>query len=314
MHVPHRHKSRQSVRQKLPIIPQILVARIDHENLVEHHLTRSPHRILYLESVARVLILYLDKRQIVFHTGVRHVQIQHLRRKCHRNRKPEYLFCRQRNVSVLHWRHANYRRRIHGILLVRDASDVEFWIIIRQRIESRVVAERPFQHQFFIRIHIALNHKIRILRHVNIWLSETFDKPHSLAAQKSCEQIFIDAIGQRRSCAIRIHRVAAKYNRARHPATEFFILLIMTRTSLVQMPMHRSGLTVKQLNTIHTNIADAGLGVDSVHHWQRHKLAAVVWPTFQDWKAENINLLIHNLLAHSPTLSLFGEISADVLQ
>ena len=314
IYVPHRHKTAHRIVNKPSVISQILVARIDHENLVEHHLTRSPHRILDFERVARVLILYLDKRQIVLHTSGRHIQIQHLGRKSHRYRKSKYLFSSHRDVSVLHRRHANYRRRIHSVLPVRDARDVEFRIIIRQRIESSVVAKRPFQHQFFLRVHIALNHKIGVLRHVNLGLREAFDQIDSLAAQKTGEQILVDAVGKRSRGAIRIHRVAAKYNRTRHPASEFFILLIMTRPGLVQVPMHRSSLAVKQLYAIHTDIADARLGVYGIHHRQCNKPAAVVWPAFHYRQTKNVDFLVHHLLAHSPTLSLLRKTPADVFQ
>ena len=66
----------------------------------------------------------------------------------------------------------------------------------------------------------------------------------------------------------------------------------MTRSGLVYMPVHTRRARVETLHAIHSDIAHSRVGIDRMHHRQRHKGTAVALPRLQHRQAAHIDLRI----------------------
>ena len=159
---------------------------------------------------------------------------------------------------------------------------MEHGIILDRGVIAGVIAERPFRAHF-ARLHITFQDKVHIGRHIEIdgLALYQFDR---FPSQKSGEQNFVEAVGQRRGRGKGIGGVAAEGDGDRHPFVAFVIAFAVTRPHLVDLPVHRGRALVENLHAIHADVARAGFRIARVHIRERDETAAVFWPAFQDRK------------------------------
>ena len=199
------------------------------------------------------------KNQIVKHTFSRQGDVHDLREIHLEDGQKQRDACSAK-VKILHWWLPYDGARVHGIAAMCDGRNVKRGIVLRQGVIASMISERAFTPERFRRVDIALNHDVRIGGHLEI-VGFAFHERHGLAAEVAGQQQFIKSVGQRSGGAKRIYRVAAQKNTDRHPLPFFVITSSMSGGNFLELPMHASGLVVKDLHSVHTDIARAGVGI-----------------------------------------------------
>src|SRR5205823_2308097 len=93
-------------------------------------------------------------------------------------------------VKILHRWTADNCRWKDGLLSHRDRRDVHLRIEVGQRIETGMVAERPFGDECFSRVDVSLEHEVRFRGHLQI-ARHGLRQRHSFATQESGEEKLI---------------------------------------------------------------------------------------------------------------------------
>ena len=116
----------------------------DDDRLREHQLAEAPDGVHDFARVARIALVDRDDDEVVEDALGRKVHVDDLgvRLLDHRQEDP---LARHAEVVVLHRRDADDGRQIRRPLAARDAREMEHRIVVRLRIEARVIAERALR-------------------------------------------------------------------------------------------------------------------------------------------------------------------------
>ncbi len=218
-----------------------------------------------------------DEGYVVRRAGRRHRKVDHFGLHGKTYRCEKYALGGLCYIGILHGRHADHRSGIYGIAPVRNGSNVETRIEIRQRVEARVVAESPLDDRLLRRIDIPFDYEVAILRHPQL-VRQTLDQPYGTAAQKAGQQILVHIVGHRRRSRVGIYRVAAQSHRDGHTPSQTTVCVEVARTGLMSVPVHARSAGVEYLHAVHAHVGYAALGVDRMHHRQRDERPSVAAP------------------------------------
>jgi hypothetical protein len=97
---------------------------------------------------------------------------------------------------------------------MRDGGDVDLRVVVRERVETGVVAEGPFENQRFRRIDVTLENDLA--SEAPQVAGDRLREVHRLSPQKSGEQELVDRGRQRRRRRIDAGRVAPEGDDDRH--------------------------------------------------------------------------------------------------
>ena len=165
----HRIPSRLGIRaQSKHDFAQVVHIHIlidDHKVFGEHHLPHPPETMHDLVGLHGIGLADTDTYQIVEDAFGWQSNIHNFW-KIHAKHRQEELDTRLAHVEVLHRRNAHNGCRINGILAMRDRSDVEHGIGLRQGVITRMIPKRPFHAQRFGGIDISFDHDVRIGWHL----------------------------------------------------------------------------------------------------------------------------------------------------
>ena len=131
-----------------------------------------------------------------------------------------------------------------------DGRDMEHGIRLRQRVVTGVVSEGTFHPQGFDRIHIPLDDEVGIGRNLEV-VGLALDQFDGLFAQIPRQQKFIQAIGQRGCGGEGEHGIATEKDGDGHALTGLVITTAMTRSDLLQLPVHTGRPVVINLDPVH---------------------------------------------------------------
>src|SRR4029077_12623413 len=106
--------------------------------LGKHHLPHAPERVHDLARMGGVLLLDGDYRQVVEDAMNRQIHIDNLWEGESQERQ-KYSFRSLAEISVLHGRTSDNRRRIKGFLLVGQTGDMKNGIVVGERVETGVI-------------------------------------------------------------------------------------------------------------------------------------------------------------------------------
>ena len=160
------------------IIFQVRILVHNNQDFIEHHLAGSPHGIHHFLRMSGKFLFDLGNDQVMKNSFHRHIHIDDFRQQGHFDGSEEDPFGCLPQPGILLGRNTHNGSRVNSITAVRNTGDVEARIPVREGVVACMVSEWPFPDQFFIRINIAFNDKIRIPRYFNIWLAETTDQFH----------------------------------------------------------------------------------------------------------------------------------------
>ena len=262
----------------------------DHQQVfVEGHLSRPPQGRHRLADMTRIAGRESRHGNVVRHTRRRHVEIGQvgLHGKAHRSEKNR--LGRLGDIEIFLGRNSHHRSGPYGSLPVGNGRHVKEWIAVLERIESRMVAERSLHRLLLGGINVPLDDEVAVVRHPQ-FVGQAAHQPHGPASQEPRQQVFVDAVGQRSRRRIGIDRIAAQTDAHGHPAPGTPPGFVVTRTGLVHVPVHARRLTVEKLHAVHAHIGDSRLGVDRMHHRQRHEAPAVARPALQYGQPTQIGL------------------------
>jgi len=189
----------------------------------------------------------------------------------------------------------------------RHRGDVHLGIVIRERVEARVVAERPLAYELLPRIHVALEHELRLGRDLEV-ARNRLGEPDRLLAQEPGEQELVDRGRERRGGGVHRRRIAAQGDRHGHPLPPRRHLAPMRRPHLVPLPVHRQLVRADDLDAVHPHVAHARLRVacDDTRH--REIGAAVLGPAHRDRELRQIDVPVphDDLLGRRASADRFG--------
>ena len=161
-----------------------------HQHLGERHQTLPPHRVHHLVRLTGILLVNRHEHEVMKYPLGRHVIIHDLGNR-HLEERQEDPLRGMSEVVILHRGLADDCRRIHRRLSHRHRGHVHQRIEIRLGVESGVVTERAFHHQFFGRVYVALNDELGFRRHLEV-ARQRLRQYHRLMSQKSGENEFVN--------------------------------------------------------------------------------------------------------------------------
>ncbi len=252
----------------------------DEEILVEHHLPRAPQPLRHLERLAPIAQRGGDDRQVVRRARHGHREVHDLGLHGEADRFEEDALRGPGDPGILLGRYAHERGGPDRVAPVRDGRHMEPRVAVFERVESRMVAERPLHGALLGRIDIALDHEIAVGRHPQL-IGQALHQPHAAAAQKTRQEVLVHVVGHGRRGGIGIDRIAAQRHRHGHAAPQTPAGVEVPGTGLVHVPVHARGAVVEELHAVHARIAHARLGIDRVHDGQRHEPPPVAGPAAQ---------------------------------
>ena len=169
---------------------------------------------------------------------------------------------------------------------MRDAGDVEDWILAFQRIEARVVAERPFCAEL-VQIHVSLQNDLRVCGNLQA-AGCAGHHLHRLAPQESRKHHLVkiwrngeharqagDWVGANRRRDFNLSFPGLRPRAAK-----------MVGAMFLRLPVHGGGALIKHLHAIHADVALARLRVLGDHKRPGDEPPGVLRPAFQDGKLE----------------------------
>ena len=142
-----------------------------------------------------------------------------------------------------------------------------------------MIAKWTFPCQFFFRVDISFNNNICFIRNFKI-IGNTFYHIHFPFSNESSQHIFIDIIRQGGSCTVGKYRITSQGNGNRHFLSNCFVLIIMTSTCFMGVPMHTGSIFVKKLHSIHSHIPGIILKIACNNHRKGNKPATIFGPAF----------------------------------
>ncbi len=218
-------------------------------------------------------------------------------------------------IEVLHRGRAHDRGRIDRLAAAGHRGDVHRRIVVRQRVEPRVVAERTLQHQRLTGVDVALEDQVRFGRHHQV----AGDRPRQsdrAASQKAREHVLVDVGREGGRRRVDRGRVTSQHDRHRHALAPPRHLPPVSRAHLVALPVHRAAVPVQHLHPVHPDVAHPGSGVARHHLGERDVGAAVVGPAREDGKRAEVDLRApqHDLLARRRGRRRAGRIAGHLGQ
>ena len=109
----------------------------------EHRLPQSPDRVHHFARVSGIRLADRNQNQVVEDALGRHADVADFG-QLQAHQRQENALDRLAHVEVFHRRRPDDGRRVDRILALRDAGDVEHRVIVVERIEAGVIAERSF--------------------------------------------------------------------------------------------------------------------------------------------------------------------------
>ena len=252
----------------------------DDDVFAKHHLPHAPEAVHDFVGLHRVGLLDADKDEVV-ERAFRWQRDVHDLGKVHLEDGQEEFHRRAADVEVFHRRDADDGRGIHSILAVRDRGDVKNGIRLGQRVVAGVVAERAFVAERFLGVDVAFDDEVGVGGNFEV-VSLALHQLHGFFSQVASEQKLIETIGQRCGGSEGKHRVAADENADGHPLALFVITTSVARGDFLQLPVHAGGFVVVNLDTIHADVAFAGVGVFGDDTGERDEAPAVERPAFKN--------------------------------
>ena len=185
----------------------------------------------------------------------------------------------QAEIVVLLRRHADDRREVDRVLAPRHAGHVEDREVVGQRVEARVIAERPLAATL-AGLDVALDHDLRVRRHLEVD-RDGLDEVHARAPEEAREQQLVEPLGHRRGRGVGHRRVRPDRHRHLEPPAEPLGHAVVLRAALVPLPVHARRAAVEHLHAVHADVAHARLGVLRDHEREGDEPAAVLRPAAQ---------------------------------
>ena len=248
----------------------------DHQRLGLGHLAGAPQAVDHLLGLARVLLLDGDQAEVVEDPLHRHAVVDDLRGD-HLQERQEEPLGRLAEPLVLDRRRPDHGGRVDGVLPVGDGHHVEGRVVVGQRVEAGVVAEGPLAHQRRRGVHEPLDDDVGVGRDLEAG-GHALHHPDPLAAQEAGEEVLVDVGRQRRRGAVGEGRVAAQRDGHRHPLAAPLVLAVVGGGGLVELPVHGQLARAQDLQPVHPDVADAGLGIAGDDLRQGDERPAVVRP------------------------------------
>src|SRR5882724_3299922 len=168
-----------------------------------------------------------------------------------------------------------------------------------QGIKTSVIAEGTLGPHF-IQINVALQHDLRIGRHLQI-IRLAGHHLHRLAPQKTREHHLVQIRRDRQHAGERRRRIST--NRHCNGDTPLRVCgpcpSKMLRAMFLSLPVHSSRPLVVDLHPVHSHVALSRFWILGKYEWKRDKASAVLRPAFQNWKIEKIDVayLLNDFLA-----------------
>ena len=298
--VAHGVDPPQQPRQRIGIA-HVGTRRHDEQVFVEHHLSRAPQRLGDFHGLPLVTAVDRNDGDVVGRTDFGHRQVADFGLQGHADRSEKDPLRRAGDPCVLLRRNADDRSRINRIASAGQGRDMEKRIAVFERIEARMVPERPLDRLLFGRIDIALDHEVAVGRNIDI-VGNALHEFHRTAAQEPGQQVFVHVVRHRSRRGVGIDGIAAQRDRNGHPAAQTLVGVVMARSGLVNMPVHTRRTVVEDLHAVHADVAHARFGIDRIDHRQGHEAASVRRPAFEDRKRGERRLGPgqHDLLACAP--------------
>ena len=187
------------------------------------------------------------------------------------------------NIGIFLWRNTHDCCRIDSISAMRYGGNMEFRIVILQRIKSCMVAKVALQDLLLGSIDIALNHKVAIFGNIDI-VCDTLYQLYGFSAQQTCQQVLVNVVRHGCSSGVGIYRVATYRYRHGHLLASCLICLVVACARLVAMPVHSRSAVIEDLHTIHSDIANTAIRVYCMRHRKRYETPTIIHPTFQNWE------------------------------
>ena len=298
----HVHIAADGVRQGIPV-PDIALPVDDQQEFVEHHLSGTPQGVGHLEGLPLVLLADPGDGEIVAHALLGKVQVLDFGRDGQLDGRQEDLLRGFLDILVLHRRDAHHRGGINGVETVRDAGNVEFRVQVFQRIEARMVAERPFEELLFALLHVAFDHEVAVGGHHQV-LRKALYQLHGFSAEEAGQQVFVDAFRERRRGSIGIDGIATQAHGNGQAVRTFGQVF---RAGLVHMPVHAGRGVVEDLHAVHPDIAHASHRARRIDERQGDEAPAVLRPALENGQLAQLRGILHDILAGRVTFVLTGD-------
>ncbi len=280
------------------------------DDLGERRLPQPPDPVHHLARVLRVALVDRHDHEVVEHALERHVVVHDLREHLPHQRQ-EHPLDRVPHVAVLHRRPADDGGRVDRVLAVRDRRDVEHRVVVGERVEPGVVAERPLAAPL-VGVDPPLEHELGAGRHLEVH-GDAAHHLHRLAAHEPREQHLVDPRRQRHRRREHRRGIAAERHRDLGAPSLPARVLEDARRVVVEVPVHPRGVAVVDLQAVHPAVAPAARRVLGDHVGEREEAAAVLGPALQDWECAEVHLVaLLDDLVHRPVLDDLGEDAGDL--
>ena len=268
----------------------------DYNAFGEHGLSQAPDGVHHFARLHRVGLADRQNHQVVEDPLGWHRHVADLG-NLHSHQRQEDPLNRFPHVEVFHRRRTDDRRRVNWILAMGYAFDMEDRIIVRQRIEARVIAKRAFASQF-TRSDVALQHELGIGRNFHV-VGLALDHFDGLRAQESGDHHFIEIWRQRQNRRIHRRRIAPDRHGDRHTRDLSLSLQapVVLGALLVRLPVHASRALIVDLHAITAAVALACLRILGENHRQSNEGPAVFGPAVQHRDFLEVNVLADHVLA-----------------
>ena len=184
---------------------------IHHDDaLGKHRLPQRPDGVHHLARLARIALADRHQHQVVKDRLDGQMNVDDFRNR-HLHRGQKDALHGLAHPRIFHRRLAHDRRRINGILAMRDAGEVKDRVLIRHRVEAGVVAEGTFAAQL-AQFDVAFEHDLGVRRNFEIdgFALHNLD---GLAAQESGDHELLDFRRRRHDGRKRGRRIGADGHR-----------------------------------------------------------------------------------------------------
>ena len=182
--------------------------------------------------------------------------------------------------------------------------------ILGERIEARVVAERPFPAPL-AGLDVAFEHDMRARRHLEI----DGDSLHELdapPAEESGQQQLVEPFRHRRRCRVGEDRLGAQRHRHLEPLAHALGNAMMLRATLVPLPVHAGRASVEHLHPVRADVSHAGFRILGNHERQRDVAPAVFGPRLQNRQLVKRSIALDDFLTRRVLDGLRHQIAQTV--
>ena len=177
-------------------------------------------------------------------------------------------------------------------------------VVVGQRVEPRVVAERTLDHQLLRRVDVALDDDLRFGRHLQV-AGHGRRQPDRRATEEPGEEELVHRRGQRRRRGVHRGRIGPQHDGHRHALAPRRHGPPVRRTHLVPLPVHGQLAPTLYLDAVEADVPCSRRRIPGDHHREREVRAPITRPAHQVRQLSQVQILLpeHHRLAWSRTIA-----------